>query len=76
MPLGMIEVDKLKKDIMQVCEKTLDYCEVMVPSAEQYKILRKKLLRYYNDLCRKVDLLGGNGKALKIAPDWTKDKEE
>lgn len=57
MTLEMIKKEMLKHDVLKMVEKTLDYAEVMIINKEQYKVFRKKLLRWGNDLTRRIDTI-------------------
>jgi len=64
MSIGLLDADSIKRGVMQLTENALDYMEVIIPNAENYQIMRRKILRKANDLCRRIDhmVLNGNEK--------------
>jgi len=75
-----IKMDKHKEKLMKVVtdevttlfEKALDYAEVAVPNAEQYKKLRSKILRVGNNCIRNiVKEINGRYNVEYIAPAET-----
>ena len=56
--LGLLDQEELKREVMLMAERTIDYTEVAIPNSDQYKKLRSRILRLANNLCRKIDKMG------------------
>jgi len=57
MSIKLKDSEVIKEDIMALVEVALDYIEVLCLNRENYDVIRRKLLRKGNDLCRKISAL-------------------
>ena len=46
--------EEVRQEVTKMFDKTLDYCEVVVPDTRQYKKLRAKILRVGNTCIRNL----------------------